>query len=64
MTGVFRLPIVRPKTRGECASGPRPCPWVSCRHHLYLDVDKNGSVIEHARCVDCEAWLTRARASL
>lgn len=43
-----RLPLVRPKTRGECADVPRPCPFVSCRHHLYLDVDKNGSVIEHA----------------
>lgn len=28
---------LRPKTRGECARGPRPCPWVSCKHHLYLD---------------------------
>jgi len=34
----------RPQTRGDCAGGPRPCPWVSCRHHLYLDVDDNGSV--------------------
>lgn len=31
-------PIERPRTRGECKDGPRPCPWVSCRHHLYLDV--------------------------
>ena len=23
-----------PRTRGECVDGPRPCPWVSCRHHL------------------------------
>ena len=28
----------RPKTRGDCIDGPRPCPWVGCRHHLYLDV--------------------------
>lgn len=28
----------RPTTRGECANVPRPCPFVSCRHHLYLDV--------------------------
>lgn len=33
--------ISRPRTRGECIDGPRPCPWVSCRHHLYLDVGKN-----------------------
>lgn len=30
--------ITRPKTRGECADGPRPCPWVSCRQNLFLDV--------------------------
>jgi hypothetical protein len=26
--------LTRPKTRGECVDGPRPCPWASCRHHL------------------------------
>lgn len=39
--------MIRPKTRGECVDGPRPCPWVSCRHHLYLEtnlVKQNGSV--------------------
>lgn len=29
--------VVRPVTRGDCADGERPCPFVSCRHHLYLD---------------------------
>lgn len=28
----------RPTTRADCAAGPRPCPYVACRHHLYLDV--------------------------
>lgn len=28
----------RPSTRSDCKSGARPCPWVSCRWHLYLDV--------------------------
>ncbi len=28
----------RPKTRADCAEGPRPCPFVSCKYHLYLDV--------------------------
>jgi hypothetical protein len=27
-----------PRTRGECANIVRPCPYVSCTHHLYLDV--------------------------
>ena len=28
----------RPRTRDDCANGERPCPWVSCRHHLYFIV--------------------------
>lgn len=35
----------RPKTRGECRDAPRPCPWVSCRHHLALEVNaETGSI--------------------
>lgn len=35
----------RPRTRGDCASVPRPCPYVSCRHHLYLDINpETGSI--------------------
>ena len=34
----------RPKTRGDCQGGIRPCPWVSCRFHLYLDVNATGSL--------------------
>lgn len=43
-----RLPIVvedvseyapAPRYRWECVMGERPCPYVSCRHHLYLDVN-------------------------
>lgn len=37
-------PPERPRTRGECRDGPRPCPWVSCRHHLYLDVTDAGGL--------------------
>lgn len=34
-----------PTTRGDCANVVRPCPHVSCKHHLYLDVsDKTMSV--------------------
>lgn len=36
--------VDRPRTRAECVSGPRPCPFVSCRHHLYLDVTPAGSL--------------------
>jgi len=35
----------RPKDRGECKEGMRPCPYVSCKHHLYLDVNpETGSI--------------------
>lgn len=35
----------RPRTYGECTH-PRPCPFVSCSKHLYLDVDPHtGSII-------------------
>jgi hypothetical protein len=32
--GIYRR---RPKTFGDCKPGP--CPWVSCRHHLKLEID-------------------------
>lgn len=38
------IDYVRPATRGECINGPRPCPFVSCRHHLFLDVTNAGGV--------------------
>jgi hypothetical protein len=35
----------KPKTRSECEMGQRPCPFVSCKHHLYLDVNpETGSI--------------------
>lgn len=32
--------LMRPKTRKECQKSVRPCPFVSCRHHLFLDVNE------------------------
>lgn len=35
----------RPKTRGDCEGMDRPCPYVACKHHLFLDVDvETGSI--------------------
>ena len=38
--------VPRPKTYGDCLPGGvnamRPCPWVSCRHHLYLSTVRSG----------------------
>ena len=48
----------RPQTRAECQHGPhaeRPCPFVSCKHHLYLDVnDRTGSI--KLNFPDLEVW--------
>ena len=54
----------RPRVRGDCLEGPRPCPWVSCRYHLGIDVKASGGIIfnfddpvgdgEHPTCaLDC-----------
>jgi hypothetical protein len=35
----------RPSNRTECVNGVRPCPFVACKHHLYLDVNPDtGSI--------------------
>jgi len=38
--------VERPRTRGDCDEMPRPCPFVSCRHHLYLDVNDDTGAIK------------------
>jgi hypothetical protein len=38
--------VERPRTRGDCVDAPRPCPWVSCRHHLSIEVFDSGSFRE------------------
>lgn len=46
---------VRPETRAECREGPRPCPHVSCKHHLYLDVSPRTGAIK-LNFPDLEVW--------
>ncbi len=36
--------IERPRTRAECVDGVRPCPFVSCRFSLYLEVEDTGTI--------------------
>ncbi len=50
-----RDPVEAPRTRGECAEGMRPCPHVSCRHHLYLDVSPRTGAIK-LNFPDLEVW--------
>jgi hypothetical protein len=45
----------RPETRAECAEGPRPCPFVSCKHHLFIDVSPRTGAIK-LNFPDLEVW--------
>ncbi|MBK7581831.1 MAG: hypothetical protein IPI67_16685 [Myxococcales bacterium] len=45
----------KPSTRAECAEGPRPCPYVSCKHHLYIDVSPRTGAIK-LNFPDLEVW--------
>ena len=47
--------IQRPHKREECMEAPRPCPHVSCRHHLYLDVNPHTGTIK-LNFPDLEVW--------
>lgn len=38
--------LARPRTREQCAQGLRPCPYVSCKHHLFLDVSARTGAIK------------------
>lgn len=44
----------RPQTRADCANVPRPCPYVGCRHSLYLDVSRYGTI--KLNRPDLEPW--------
>jgi hypothetical protein len=45
----------KPRTREECLDGPRPCPYVSCKHHLYIDVSARTGAIK-LNFPDLEVW--------
>ena len=47
--------IPRPNTRNECLNQARPCPWVACKHHLYLDVNPDTGSIK-INFPDLEPW--------
>ena len=46
--GAMLLPFMdydKPRTRAQCEGSVRPCPYVSCKNHLYLDVNpETGSI--------------------
>jgi hypothetical protein len=55
--------IDRPHKREQCKEAPRPCPHVSCRHHLYLDVNPHTGTIK-LNFPDLEVWELGASCAL
>lgn len=47
--------VPRPRVRADCVVACRPCPWVSCKYHLYLDVDPDTGAIK-VNFPDREPW--------
>jgi len=51
----LHLPVIqealfkRPRTVGDCRRGIRPCPFVSCRFNLLIDVLPDGSLLLNAK---------------
>jgi len=45
----------KPRVRTECAGAERPCPYVSCKYHLYLDVSPRTGAIK-LNFPDLEVW--------
>ena len=43
----------RPTVRSECANVPRPCPYVTCRHHIYLEAKESSITMNFP---DTEPW--------
>ncbi len=55
--------IPRPQTRAECSAEARPCPWVACKYHLYLDVNPDTGSIK-INFPDLEPWELTHTCSL
>jgi len=55
--------IPRPTTREECREEMRPCPWVACKHHLYLDINPETGSIK-INFPDLEPWEMKNTCAL
>jgi hypothetical protein len=47
--------MARPVIREQCREDVRPCPWVACKHHLYLDINPETGSIK-INFPDLEPW--------
>lgn len=65
--GALMYPVVededRPRTREQCRGEQRPCPYVSCRHHLYLDINPETGSIK-INFPELEPWELQRSCSL
>jgi hypothetical protein len=48
-------PIKRPRTRADCEDGLRPCPFVGCKHCLYLDANPETGTLKY-NYPELEPW--------
>ena len=55
--------IPRPVAREQCRGEARPCPWVACKHHLYLDVNPETGSIK-INFPDLEPWELKETCAL
>lgn len=55
--------IPRPSSREECRGEMRPCPWVACKHHLYLDINPETGSIK-INFPDLEPWELKHTCAL
>lgn len=55
-------PYDKPLTRGDCIDGPRPCPYVTCPHHLGYEITPNGGLFK--RVADSELGVAHESCAL
>ena len=41
---VVDLSLKKPCVRADCASLPRPCPFISCKYNLFVEIGPKGSL--------------------
>jgi len=52
---IREIEAARPRSRADCAGAARPCMFISCKHHLYLDVNPSTGSIK-LNFPDKEVW--------
>jgi hypothetical protein len=53
----------KPRSRADCENAARPCPFVTCKYHLYLDVNPATGAIK-LNFPDVEVWDMKESCAL